>query len=102
MKKHLIKYLKETNLITIAVDNFWKSFNNYKTEEEDEYLKIFNHREVTPTLDNISYKMFVNSINVDVIILKYDIYCGEELVGDYRYVVNFLTNEPIDDYLVFR
>jgi len=102
MKQSLIEYIKDSKFFKLAEVSFWKSLDGYKIEEQEEYLQITDNKSVSIILNTISYKVFMDSHNQDVVIIKYNIYCEKKIIGDYSFIIDFINKTPIDDYLVFR
>lgn len=99
MIDQLKSYVEQNNLHIITIENFWVAFNNWKTNNPEEYAKKFF--EISPSELNV----FVHSIGLrssewpecdfNHVTITVLIHYGERRLGNY--VAWFSLRDDVDD-----
>ena len=103
MKDILRALVKENNLEQKSIDIFWKNFEKYCVEEEEEFKSVFNEfmlERMYIKVQSISFKLGNwPECNYNHIVVNIPIIYDQHEVGDYTIYYN-LEDEEEDDYFV--
>ena len=103
MLEQLKKIVKEKYLIEKTQESFWKSFNNYRKEESDEFeiiLGNYQEEKLRVWLHSVAYKIKNwSEYDYEYIVVRMELEYDNNTIGKYEACFN-MDGEYEDDYFV--
>lgn len=101
MFDYIKKWCVDNNILNKTIETFWEYFDEYKTEDYEEYITVFQleKENVKLVFDKIAYEIDIPDFSQELIAVSANIFVGENNVGWFKQQYS-IDGKMFDEFFV--